>query len=68
MYIDPGIGSLLLQGVLAGIVGTAFVARQKIRRFFGRLTGKSAPGGGEASATGEASAADPAEPPARRPE
>ncbi len=40
MYIDPGFGALILQGVIAGIVGTAFVARQKILRIVARLMGK----------------------------
>lgn len=40
MYVDPGLGALLLQGVVAGIVGAVFVARQKIRLFFRRLLGK----------------------------
>ncbi len=31
MYIDPGYGALLLQGLLAGLVGVGFVLRQRIR-------------------------------------
>ncbi|MGH7569967.1 MAG: hypothetical protein ACREL9_13530 [Gemmatimonadales bacterium] len=56
MYIDPGFGALILQGVVAGIVGVAFVARRKILHFFAKLTGRS---------PGEP---PPEEPPARRPE
>lgn len=43
MYVDPGFGALLLQGVVAGIVGAAFVARQRLRQLWRRLTGKTEP-------------------------
>jgi hypothetical protein len=42
MYIDPGLGALLLQGFVAGILGATFAARQKIRRLFRKLMGKAA--------------------------
>jgi len=42
MYIDPGFGALLLQGFVAGIVGAAFVARQKLLRLLRKLMGKAA--------------------------
>ncbi|HEX9611610.1 MAG TPA: hypothetical protein VF978_06955 [Gemmatimonadales bacterium] len=41
MYIDPGFGALLLQGFVAGILGVAFAARLKIRRWFRKLMGKA---------------------------
>ncbi len=48
MYIDPGFGALLLQGLLAGLIGAGFVLRQRIgslwRAIFRR---KPAPGGDE---------------------
>lgn len=40
MYIDPGYGALILQGVLAGIVGTVFIARHKIALLLGKLLGR----------------------------
>ncbi|MGH7606805.1 MAG: hypothetical protein ACREME_05655 [Gemmatimonadales bacterium] len=43
MYIDPGFGALLLQGIVAGILGAAFVAREKLRALFRRLLRKRSP-------------------------
>jgi hypothetical protein len=43
MYIDPGFGALLLQGIVAGILGSAYVARQRLRQLWRRLTGKTDP-------------------------
>ena len=34
-YIDPGVGSLIFQGVLGGAIATLFVVRQ----FWGRISG-----------------------------
>ena len=43
MYVDPGFGALLLQGVVAGIVSAAFIARQRLRALWRRITGKVDP-------------------------
>jgi hypothetical protein len=43
MYVDPGFGALILQGMIAGILGAAFVARQRLRALWRRLTGKADP-------------------------
>jgi hypothetical protein len=48
MYIDPGYGALLLQGLLAGLVGAGFVLRQRIGSFLNAVfRRKPAPGGDE---------------------
>ncbi|MGH7675950.1 MAG: hypothetical protein ACREMV_11830 [Gemmatimonadales bacterium] len=48
MYIDPGYGALLLQGLLAGLVGVGFVLRQKIGALVNAiLRRKPTPGGDE---------------------
>ena len=42
-YIDPGSGSMILQVILAGILGSLFAIKvfwQKITAFFRGLTGK----------------------------
>jgi hypothetical protein len=42
-YLDPTTGSILLQGLLAGVAGMAVVARlywNRMKAFFGRLMGK----------------------------
>ena len=61
-YIDPGTGSILLQGLLAGIAVALGVARtywQRIKAFFSR----SAPGVDDAG--GERDAADREDPEAQ---
>lgn len=43
-YIDPGSGSMILQVILAGILGSLFAIKvfwQKVVAFFKRLTGKN---------------------------
>jgi len=48
MYIDPGYGALLLQGLLAGLVGAGFVLRQRIRSWWRAILGrKPEPGSDE---------------------
>ena len=37
MYVDPGGGLFLLQAVISGIVGTAYIARNKVRMWLRRL-------------------------------
>ncbi len=39
MYIDPGYGALLVQGLFASLLGAVYIARQKIRSFLGKPTG-----------------------------
>ena len=41
-YIDPGVGLLVLQGLLASSVGVIFFARRLIGQAFRKLTGKGA--------------------------
>ena len=44
-YLDPTTGSILLQGLLAGVAGVTVVLRlywQRLKAFFRRLTGKGA--------------------------
>ena len=43
-YLDPTTGSILLQGLLAGVAGLTVVLRlywTKLKAFFRRLTGKA---------------------------
>jgi hypothetical protein len=61
VYIDPGFGALLLQGLAAAVVGAAFVVRKRIVGLFRKLTGKPAAPAGEPPASGPA-------PPPRGPE
>jgi hypothetical protein len=42
MYIDPGYGALLLQGLMASVLGALFVGRQRIAALLRKLTGGSA--------------------------
>jgi hypothetical protein len=48
-YLDPGTGSMLLQGLLGGIAGGAVIVKiywARIKSFFRRgSAGKDAPGG-----------------------
>lgn len=39
-YIDPGSGTLLLQAIIAGVLGAFAFFRQAIFRFFGFFKGK----------------------------
>jgi len=42
-YLDPTTGSILLQGLLAGVAGVLVVGRvywTRVKAFFRRLTGK----------------------------
>ena len=39
-YIDPGTGAIILQMIIAGLVGVAVFFRQAIARFFGLFTRK----------------------------
>ena len=42
-YLDPGTGSMILQGLLAGIAGALVMGRlywMRIKQFFGSLFGK----------------------------
>lgn len=39
-YVDPGTGSLLVQGILGLILGSLLFMRRSIRRVFGLVTGK----------------------------
>ena len=41
VYIDPGYGALILQGVIASVLGAIFVARQKLVRLWQKLTRKN---------------------------
>jgi hypothetical protein len=41
MYIDPGYGALLLQGLLATVLGAIFVVRHRIASLVRKLTGKA---------------------------
>jgi hypothetical protein len=48
VYIDPGVGSLLLQGLVAGIIGAGFALREKIRHVIAVILRRPrAPRGGE---------------------
>jgi hypothetical protein len=43
-YLDPATGSILLQGLLAGVAGLAVVLRlywTRMKAFFRRLTGRA---------------------------
>lgn len=50
-YIDPGAGSLILQVVVAGIIGGAVYCRRAIANVWGKLTGRSGGKGDVASAS-----------------
>lgn len=42
-YLDPGTGSMILQGLLAGIAGALVVGRlywMRVKQFFGSLFGR----------------------------
>ena len=41
MYVDPGYGTLIVQGAFAAMLGVFLVARQKATRFLRRFTGSS---------------------------
>jgi hypothetical protein len=44
LYIDPGMGSYIIQGIIAGALGLIFyfkTARQRIKHFFKRKTNNS---------------------------
>jgi len=44
-YIDPGVASMIVQGVVAAIAAVSsalYLVRARIRRFFGRLLGRPA--------------------------
>jgi hypothetical protein len=38
-YIDPGTGSMIVQALIAGLLGAMFVIRKWIREFLTRLFG-----------------------------
>jgi hypothetical protein len=43
-YLDPGTGSVILQVLVAGLLGALFTIKtmwRNIKGFFGRMTGKS---------------------------
>jgi len=45
-YLDPTTGSILLQGLLAGVAGVMVVGRlywTKVKAFFRRISGKTSP-------------------------
>ena len=37
MYVDPGYGALILQSLIAGAVGTVFIAKRKVALWFKAL-------------------------------
>jgi len=43
VYVDPGLGALILQGFVGAIVGTLYLARRRVvmlwRRLFSRSEG-----------------------------
>ena len=47
LYIDPGYGALLLQGLLASVLGAIFVIRHRIVSLVRKLTGKVRPAPGD---------------------
>ena len=34
MYVDPGYGALILQSIIAGAVGTVYIAKRKVALWF----------------------------------
>ncbi len=43
-YLDPGVGSMLVQGIIAGIAALSsalFILRVKLRQLWNRLIGRS---------------------------
>ena len=40
VYIDPGLGVLFFQGIVASVVGSVFVARRRIATFWRALFGR----------------------------
>lgn len=43
LYLDPGIGGLILQGLAAGAIGVWVFFRKQIGSLFNRLRGKKNP-------------------------
>lgn len=48
-YLDPGTGSMILQMVVAGVMGGLFVAKGYWRRFVAFVTGRTADEGNSSS-------------------
>ena len=44
MYVDPGLGALIFQGFVGAVVGSLYIARQRVlklwRRLFASRTGE----------------------------
>ena len=60
-YLDPGTGSMILQGLLAGIAGALVMGRlywMRVKQFFGSLFGRQPPPE-EPAPEGQAEKADP---------
>jgi hypothetical protein len=37
VYVDPGLGALIVQGFVGAVIGTVYVARQRIANLWRRL-------------------------------
>lgn len=54
MYVDPGYGALIVQAILAGILGAVFVVRERLRLFIRKLMRSRPPSPAKEQGSGDA--------------